>query len=82
MCIFAFDSSSSFLTLFPCCLSIQLFCYIYLVAIFCSQIVLFPCHPAVGMSSCNLPLLAGRIFFIILECPVLSILFYSVLISF
>ena len=53
-----------FLTLFPCCLSIRLFCYVLLVAIFCSKIVLLL---VVGMFSCHLPLLSGRIFFVVLE---------------
>ena len=51
------------LTLFPCWLSIRLFCYVVLVAIFYSKIVLFLCHPIVGMSMCILNLLNGRIFF-------------------
>ena len=29
-------------------LSIRLFCYVLFVPIFCSKIVLFPCHPVVG----------------------------------
>ena len=37
--------------------------WVSFVSIFCSEIVLFPCHPVVGMSSCILLLLAGRIFF-------------------
>ena len=53
-------------------------CYIIIVPIFCSKIVLFSCHPVVGMSLCILSLLAGRIFFVLLECPVLSVLFYLV----
>ena len=45
-----------------CCSSIQLFCSVLSVPIFCSKIVLVPSHPVVGMSSCILLLLAGRIF--------------------
>ena len=48
-------------TFFSCFLSIRLLCYVLFLPIFCSNIVLFPCHPTVGMSSCILPLL-GRIF--------------------
>ena len=33
------------------------------VVVFCSKIVLFSCHPVVGMSLYILPLIAGRIFF-------------------
>ena len=40
--IFAFGPSSSHFNFFPCCLSIQLFCYILFVPIFCSKIVLLP----------------------------------------
>ena len=43
--------------------------------IFCSK-MLFPCHQVVGMSSYILLLLASRIFFVVLECPVLSILLF------
>ena len=38
------------ITLFPCCLSIQIFCYYLSVPICCSKIVLLPSHPVVGMS--------------------------------
>ena len=46
----------------PCCLSIQLFCYALLVAIFYPKIVQLLLHPVVGMFSCHLPQHVGRIF--------------------
>ena len=52
-----------FATLFPCCLSIRLFCYDLSVPIFCSKIILLPSHLVVGISSPILPLLARIIFF-------------------
>ena len=61
MSIFAFGPSSSLSNSFPCCLSIRPFCYVLLVAIFCSKIVLLSSHLVVGMFSCYLPLLADRI---------------------
>ena len=64
------------LTLFPYCISFQLFCYVLLIAIFCYEIVLLPLHLVVGMSSFHLLLLAGRIFVVDSECPLLSVLFY------
>ena len=51
------------LTLFPFYLSIRLFCYVHFVSIICSKIILFPCHPAVCISSCIFLLLAGRMCF-------------------
>ena len=59
MCISAFGPSS----LLPCCLSIRLFCYVLLVAIFYSDIVWFLLHPVVRMFWCNLPQLVDRISF-------------------
>ena len=66
------------LTLFPCYLFILLFCYVLLVAIFCSKIVLFPCHSVVNISSSILPYLLveffhcfGKFYFV---CIVLSCL--------
>ena len=56
-----------------CCLSIRLISYVLSVAIFCSKIVLFLCHLVVGMSSCILPQLVGRIFFIVLGCLIFCI---------
>ena len=53
-------------TLFLCCLFIRLFCYVFFVPKFFSKIVLFPCHPVVGMSSCILPLLS--LFWNVLFC--------------
>ena len=44
------------------CLSIGLFCYVHLVALFLSKIVRFLLHSVVGMFSFHLPQL-GRIFF-------------------
>ena len=49
-------------TLFPCCLSIRLFCIVLSVPIFCSKIFLLPCHQVVGMYSCILTQLAGWFF--------------------
>ena len=49
------------LTLFPFCLSVPLF-YVLIVSIFCSKIVLFPCHTVVGMCWCIHSLLSDRIF--------------------
>ena len=40
-----------------------LFCSLLFIPIFSSKIVLFPCHPAVGMSLCILPQLTSGIFF-------------------
>ena len=51
------------LTLFRCCLINWIFCFVLFVAIFCSRIVLFSCHPVIGMSSCNLPLTCCLNFF-------------------
>ena len=39
------------------------FYYVLSVPIFCSKILLILLHPVVGLPSCILPLLAGRIFF-------------------
>ena len=39
--IFAFSPSSILSTLFSCCLSIRIFCYVLFVPIFSSEIVLF-----------------------------------------
>ena len=58
-----------------------LFCYVPFVLIFFSKIVLFPWNPLVCMSSSILSPLPGRFFFIILKCPVLSVLFYRVSIT-
>ena len=49
--------------LFSSDLSIQPVCYAFSVPIFYSKIVLLPLHPIVGMSSCSLHLLFGRVFF-------------------
>ena len=73
-CIFALALLRVLVTLFPCWLSIRLFCNVLFVFIF----VLFSYNPVVGISSCILPLLAGRIFFVGFECPVLGVLFYLV----
>ena len=62
MCIFALEPSSS-PSLFPDCISIWLFCYVLFVSLFCLRIVLLACHPVIGMSSCILLLIVGRIFF-------------------
>ena len=51
------------LTLWACCLSIRVFCYVLLVAIFYSRIVQFLLHPVVSMCSYHLPQLVNRIFF-------------------
>ena len=61
-CIFILRASSSPCTFFPCCLSSRISCYLLSVPIFCSKIVLLPLHPVIGMYSCILPRLAGRIF--------------------
>ena len=63
-------------------LSIRLFSYILSVPIFCSNIILFPCHPVIGIFFVHFPLLVGRIFFVVLKYPILSILFYPVSTSF
>ena len=52
------------------------------VPLFYSKLVLLPLHPVVGMFSCIFPRHAGRIFFVNLECSVLSALFDPVSISF
>ena len=70
------------MALFPCYLSIRIFCYVLFVPIFCSKIVLFPCHPVVDMSPCIHSLLTGWIFFRCFGMSVLSVLFYPVSISF
>ena len=73
--IFAFglslNLSNSFLNWF--------FCYVPLVVIFFSKIVLFPCRPLVGMPSYILAQTAGRIFLVVLEYPVLSVIVLSCL---
>ena len=61
-------------TFFPCCLSIWLFCYVPFVTIFCSKIVLLPC---IWLLVC-----LGAIFLVVLEYPVLSLMFYPMWISF
>ena len=74
----------TFITLFPCCLSIRLFCYDLSVPIFCSKIFLALSHPVVDMASLILSLIVGWIFFVVLERPVLSCLdiFLAFLLSF
>ena len=62
MCIFIFCPSNPSNS-FPILLIHSAFFYVLLVAIFCSKIILIPLHLVVGMSSCDLPLLADRIFF-------------------
>ena len=52
-----------FAALFPCCLSIRIFCYDLSVPIFCSKIFYPLPHPVVGMASPILPLIVGRIIF-------------------
>ena len=54
--------SESFDIFYPFCLSIRLIYYVVFVPLFCCQIVLFPCHPVVGMSSGIPSLQSGRIF--------------------
>ena len=71
-CIFVFSPSLSSFKFFLCRSSFRLLCYVPLATLFCSKIVLFPCHLVVGSSSGILPL----IFFIVLECPVFSLLFF------
>ena len=51
------------LTLSPCSLSIRLFCYVLLVAIFYSKIVQLLLHLIVGMFLCHLLQFVGRVFF-------------------
>ena len=58
----AFPLSVLLLTFLLCYLSIQLFCYVLLVAIFYSKIVQLLLDPVVNMFSCHLPQLVGRIF--------------------
>ena len=69
--------------LFPCGSSIRLFSYVSFVPIIWTKIVLFPCPPVVGMSPCNLPLLAGRIFSRCywMFCFVFILLFYLAIFS-
>ena len=61
--IFASGPYSSPSNSFPMLLCIRLFRYVLFVPIFCIKIVLLPCRPVVGISSCILPLLAGWIFY-------------------
>ena len=58
-CVFAFRLSSRPSNCFPP----VSYAVDFYVPIFCSKIVLFPCPSVFSMSSCILPLLAGRIFF-------------------
>ena len=51
------------LDLFPCCLSIRLFGYVFLVSIFNSKIIQLLLHRVADMFSCHLPQLVGRILF-------------------
>ena len=86
-CIFAFFLLGDLLILFPWCLSIRLFYYVLFVPIFCSKIVLFPCHLVVGLSPCIIPLTCRLNFFVVLECTICHLectilTFYSVSISF
>ena len=62
-----------FLTI-SCYFSIRLFYYVFFVAIFCSEIVFFPCHLVVGMCLWNLTLILGRIFLHYFKCPIYSVL--------
>ena len=63
-CVFPLsDLLQVLLILLPCCLSIQLFCYVFLVAIFWSKIVWFLLHLVVGMFLRPLPTLVGWISF-------------------
>ena len=68
--------------LFPYCLSIQLFCYVLFVPIFCCKIVLFPFRLVVVMSFWILSLLAGWIFFCCFGMSCFSVLFNPVSLSF
>ena len=63
-CVFLLsDVLRVLLTLLPCCLSIRLFCYVLLVAIFYSKIVRFFLHLVVRMFSYHLSQLESRISF-------------------
>ena len=63
-CVFSLSVLHQVLpTLSPCCLSVRLFCYVRLVAIFFSKIVQIVLHLFVGMFYCNLRQPVGRIFF-------------------
>ena len=53
------------LTLVSCCLSFRVFCYVFIVSHILHEIVLFPCHPVVGLSLCILPILAGTNLFLL-----------------
>ena len=59
MCISVFGPSSSPSNSFVILLSIRLFCYVF----FIDKIVRFLLHPGVGMFSCYLLPVVGRIFF-------------------
>ena len=61
--ILAFGLSWSPPNSFPCCLSIRLFCYVLLVAISCSKIVLLILHQVVGMYLCYPTQFVGKISF-------------------
>ena len=68
-----FSSSDSFPVLLID--STFLLCYLF-VAIFCSKIVLFPCHLVDGMCWSIHPLLTGSFFFfVVLECSAFFVLF-------
>ena len=67
----------------PCCLSIRIFCYVLLVAIFYFKIVQFLLYLVVSICSCHLPPhLLVNFRFDVFEYIVLSVLFYSFSISF
>ena len=55
-----------------------MFCYVLLVAIYCSKIVLLPLHLDVGISWCILSMLASRMF---LRCFGMSCFVYCVTLS-
>ena len=62
MCISSFIPSSSPSNSFAMLLIHSAFCYVHLVAIFYFRIVPFPLHSVVGICSCHLPQILGRIF--------------------
>ena len=61
--ISAFEPSSRPSILYSYSLSVRLFRYVFLVAIFFFKIARFLLHPVVGMFSCHLLPVVGRIFF-------------------
>ena len=75
MSIFVFVSSSSLCNSFPMSLIHSVFLLCCLRSHILLQILF--CFLVVGVCSCILPLLTGRIFFVVFKCPVFFLYYFS-----